>query len=143
MRSWGQQSIGRYQQWPPLGISWQQWAQCARWTLVAAAFVTILVMTWEFMAVLRAVLLGQIEGRPMGRRKALASPGNAASDKQSASCASSKGAGSFQCHRRGFVIPVDSLNQSRMAETLQRLILMIHKASAKLPKTGLNNANGN
>ena len=25
-----------------------------------------------------------------------------------------------------------------MAETLQRLILMIHKASVKLPKTGLN-----
>src|SRR4030088_711891 len=29
-------------------------------------FVTVLIMTWELMAVLRAVFLGQIEGRPMG-----------------------------------------------------------------------------
>jgi uncharacterized membrane protein len=44
---------------------------------------------------------------------------------------------------RGFIIPVDSLNQPRMAETLERLILMIHKASAKLPKTSLKGATGN
>jgi hypothetical protein len=44
---------------------------------------------------------------------------------------------------RGFIIPVDNFNQPRMVETLERLTLMIHKASAKLPKTGLNEANGN
>jgi len=42
-------------------------------------------------------------------------------------------------HGRGFIIPVDSLNQPRMAETLERLILMIHKASAKLPKADNGN----
>jgi hypothetical protein len=31
----------------------------------------------------------------------------------------------------------------RMADTLERLILMIHKVAAKLPKMGLNEANGN
>ncbi len=96
-------------------------------------------MTWELMAVLRAVFLGQIEG-PMGVARLsrhLAMP-RAQTERK---LREPKARARFNAMGAGF--PVDSLNQPRMAETLQRLILVIHKASAKLPKTGLNNANGN
>src|SRR3982074_312550 len=62
---------------------------------------------------------------------------------QSASCANSKSADLFHATGGGSSFLVKVLNQPRMVETLERLILMIHKASAKLPKTGLNEANGN
>jgi predicted transcriptional regulator len=98
--------------------------------------------TRELMAVLRAVFLGQIDGRPMGIARLsrhLAMP-RATTERKLREL---QRRGLVSRHGRGFIIPVDSLNQPRMAETLQRLILMIHKASEKLTKTGLNNANGN
>ena len=98
--------------------------------------------TRELMAVLRAVFLGQIEGRPMGVARLsrhLAMP-RATTERKLREL---QKRGLVSRYGRGFIIPVDSLNQPRMVETLERLILMIHKASAKLPKTGLNEANGN
>ena len=98
--------------------------------------------TRELMAVLRAVFLGQIEGRPMGIARLsrhLAMP-RATTERKLREL---QKRGLVSRHGRGFIIPVASLNQPRMADTLERLILMIHKASAKLPKTGLNEANGN
>ena len=114
----------------------------ARWSLVAAAFVTILIMTWELMAVLRAVFLGQIEGRPMGVARL---------SRHLAMTPATSRAQAARAQRRGLVYAMGAgssflwivLISLAMAETLQRLILMIHKASAKLPKTGLNEANGN
>jgi len=98
--------------------------------------------TRELMAVVRAVFLGQIEGRPMGVARLsrhLAMP-RATTERKVREL---QKRGLVSRYGRGFIIPVDSLNQPRMVETLERLILMIHKASAKLPKTGLNEANGN
>ena len=94
------------------------------------------------MAVLRAVFLGQIEGRPMGVARLsrhLAMP-RATTERKLREL---QKRGHVSRYGRGFIIPVESLNQPRMVETLERLILMIHKASAKLPKTGLNEATGN
>ena len=93
--------------------------------------------TRELMAVLRAVFLGQIEGRPMGVARLsrhLAMP-RATTERKLREL---QKRGLVSRYGRGFIIPVDSLNQPRMVETLERLILMIHKASVKLPKTGLN-----
>ena len=104
----------------------------ARWTLVAAAFVTILIMTWELMAVLRAVFLGQIEGRPMG----VATMPRATNRAQAARAP--KARARFNAMGAGSSFLWIVLISLAMAETLQRLILMIHKASVKLPKTGLN-----
>ena len=98
--------------------------------------------TRELMAVVRAVFLGQIEGRPMGVARLsrhLAMP-RATTERKVREL---QKRGLVSRYGRGFIIPVDSLNQPRIVETLERLILMIHKASAKLPKTGLNEANGN
>ena len=98
--------------------------------------------TRELMAVVRAVFLGQIEGRPMGIARLsrhLAMP-RATTERKLREL---QKRGLVSRYGRGFIIPVDSLNQPRMAETLERLILMIHKASAKLPKTGLNETRGN
>jgi DNA-binding IclR family transcriptional regulator len=98
--------------------------------------------TRELMAVLRAVFLGQIEGRPMGIARLsrhLAMP-RATTERKLREL---QKRGLVSRHGRGFIIPVDSLNQPRMADTLERLILMIHKVAAKLPKMGLNEANGN
>ena len=97
--------------------------------------------TRELMAVVRAVFLGQIEGRPMGVARLsrhLAMP-RATTERKLREL---QKRGLVSRYGRGFIIPVDSLNQPRMVETLERLILMIHRASAKLPKTGLNEANG-
>jgi IclR helix-turn-helix domain len=94
--------------------------------------------TRELMAVLRAVFLGQIEGRPMGVARLsrhLAMP-RATTERKLREL---QRRGLVSRHGRGFIIPVDSLNQPRMAETLERLILMIHKASAKLPKADNGN----
>jgi predicted transcriptional regulator len=91
--------------------------------------------TRELMAVLRAVFLGQIEGRPMGIARLsrhLAMP-RATTERKLREL---QKRGLVSRHGRGFIIPVDSLNQPRMADTLQRLILMIHKAAATLPKMG-------
>jgi predicted transcriptional regulator len=91
--------------------------------------------TRELMAVLRAVFLGQIEGRPMGIARLsrhLAMP-RATTERKLREL---QKRGLVSRHGRGFIIPVDSLNQPRMADTLERLILMIHKAAAKLPKMG-------
>ncbi len=98
-------------------------------------------MTWELMAVLRAVFLGQIEGRPMGVARLSRHLAMPRATNRAQAARAPKARARFNAMGAGF--PVDSLNQPRMAETLQRLILVIHKASAKLPKTGLNNANGN
>jgi predicted transcriptional regulator len=97
--------------------------------------------TRELMAVLRAVFLGQIEGRPMGIARLsrhLAMP-RATTERKLREL---QKRGLVSRHGRGFIIPVDSLNQPRMADTLKRLILMIHKAAAKLPKMDLSEANG-
>jgi predicted transcriptional regulator len=94
--------------------------------------------TRELMAVLRAVFLGQIEGRPMGIARLsrhLAMP-RATTERKLREL---QRRGLVSRHGRGFIIPVDSLNQPRMAETLERLILMIHKTSAKLPKADNGN----
>ena len=98
--------------------------------------------TRELMAVLRAVFLGQIEGRPMGIARLsrhLAMP-RATTERKLREL---EKRGLISRHGRGFIIPADSLNQPRIVDTLERLILMIHKASAKLPKTGLSEANSN
>ncbi len=98
--------------------------------------------TRELMAVVRAVFLGQIEGRPMGIARLsrhFAMP-RATTERKLREL---QKRGLVSRYGRGFIIPVDSLNQARMAETLERLILMIHKASAKLPKMGLNETRGN
>ena len=82
--------------------------------------------TWELMAVLRAVFLGQIEGRPMGIARLsrhLAMP-RATTERKLREL---QKRGLVSRHGRGFIIPVDSLNQPRMAGTLKRLILMIIK----------------
>src|SRR5260370_39926334 len=97
--------------------------------------------TRELMDVLRAVYLGQIEGRHMGIARLsrhLAMP-RATTERKLREL---QKRGLVSRHGRGFIIPVDSLNQPRMADTLKRLILMIHKAATKLPKMGLNEANG-
>ena len=98
--------------------------------------------TRELMAVLRAVFLGQIEGRPMGIARLsrhLAMP-RATTERKLREL---QRRGLVSRHGRGFIIPPDSLNQPRIVDTLERLILMIHKASAKLPTTGFNKDNGN
>jgi predicted transcriptional regulator len=82
--------------------------------------------TRELMAVLRAVFLGQIEGRPMGIARLsrhLAMP-RATTERKLREL---QKRGLVSRHGRGFIIPVDSLNQPRMAGTLKRLILMIIK----------------
>jgi predicted transcriptional regulator len=79
--------------------------------------------TRELMAVLRAVFLGQIEGRPMGIARLsrhLAMP-RATTERKLREL---QKRGLVSRHGRGFIIPVDSLNQPRMADTLQRLIAL-------------------
>jgi predicted transcriptional regulator len=79
--------------------------------------------TRELMAVLRAVFLGQIEGRPMGiarLSRRLAMP-RATTERKLREL---QKRGLVSRHGRGFIIPVDSLNQPRMADTLQRLIAL-------------------
>ena len=115
----------------------------ARWTLVAAAFVTILIMTWELMAVLRAVFLGQIEGRPMGVARLSRHLAMTPATNRAQAARAPKARARFNAMGAGSSFLWIVLISLAMAETLQRLILMIHKASVKLPKTGLNNANGN
>ena len=97
--------------------------------------------TRELMAVVRAVFLGQIGGRPMGIARLsrhLAMP-RATTERKLREL---RRRGLVSRHGRGFIIPADRLNQPYTARTLERLILMIHRASAKLPETGLIKANG-
>ena len=82
------------------------------------------------MAVLRAVFLGQIEGRPMG----VATMPRATNRAQAARAP--KARARFNAMGAGSSFLWIVLISLAMAETLQRLILMIHKASVKLPKTG-------
>jgi hypothetical protein len=110
----------------------------ARWTLVAAAFVTILIMTWELMAVLRAVFLGQIEGRPMGVARLSRHLAMTPATNRAQAARAPKARARFNAMGAGSSFLWIVLISLAMAETLQRLILMIHKASVKLPKTGLN-----
>ena len=97
--------------------------------------------TRDLMAVVRAVFLGQIEGRPMGITRLSRHLGmpRATTERKLREL---QRRGLVSRHGRGFIIPADRLNQPRAAETLERLILMIHKASAKLPKTGINKVTG-
>ena len=108
----------------------------ARWTLVAAAFVTILIMTWELMAVLRAVFLGQIEGRPMGVARLSRHLAMTPATNRAQAARAPKARARFNAMGAGSSFLWIVLISLAMAETLQRLILMIHKASVKLPKTG-------
>src|SRR5260370_4190334 len=97
--------------------------------------------TRELMAVLRAVFLGQIEGRPMGIARLsrhLAIP-RATTERNLREL---QKRGLVSRHGRGFIIPVDSLNQPRMAGAVETLIVLLHKAAAKLPKMDLSEANG-
>jgi hypothetical protein len=110
----------------------------ARWTLVAAAFVTILIMTWELMAVLRAVFLGQIEGRPIGIARLSRHLAMTPATNRAQAARAPKARARFNAMGAGSSFLWIVLISLAMAETLQRLILMIHKASVKLPKTGLN-----
>jgi hypothetical protein len=74
--------------------------------------------TRELMAVLRAVFLGQIEGRPMGVARLsrhLAMP-RATTERKVHEL---QKRGLVSRYGRGFIIPVDSLNQPRMVETLE------------------------
>jgi hypothetical protein len=108
----------------------------ARRTLVAAAFVTILIMTWELMAVLRAVFLGQIEERPMGVARLSRHLAMTPATNRAQAARAPKARARFNAMGAGSSFLWIVLISLAMAETLQRLILMIHKASVKLPKTG-------
>src|SRR5260370_10077205 len=81
--------------------------------------------TRELMAVLRAVFLGQIEGRPMGIARLsrhLAMP-RATTERKLREL---QRRGLVSRHGRGFIIPVDSLNQPRMAGAVETLIVLLH-----------------